>query len=307
MMIRLLNLIITTALLLCSSPLKAQQIGSVECTAMLMHLMWDANSETEEIHCDLADYSATYELIDLPKSFKETYFLGLQSGTLVVNFDGVDVNAKSISFKDAEQWSVSRNPQSDRQKELSEGSGVSGVKNVLVVYITAHEDASLNDPRTATSSFTPALISDLIFGTNGDPITMASQFNACSHGKLTMRPQTGDNIVGGVVSVDIDIDEKVEAMSFSEVRIKAIVSVIERIGDAAYEATDFVMFAIPVGVKGPPGSAGGNYTHYRDERIGTLLVNMHEIGHNMNLRHSGAGTFKYADSSGSMGGGIVGH
>ena len=73
-----------------------------------------------------------------------------------------------------------------------------GEKELLVVRIEA------NDSSTTASE---KQLSDHIFD---DEVTVSKQLEACSHGKLTIKPATGKNIKNGVTTVEFDfIMEKV--------------------------------------------------------------------------------------------------
>ena len=70
-------------------------------------------------------------------------------------------------------------------------------RSALVVRVTAGDRAPTE---------TAAEMSDNIFGTDGDPVNLATQTAACSYGKLTIAPASGDAIImDGVVDVAIDM------------------------------------------------------------------------------------------------------
>jgi hypothetical protein len=73
---------------------------------------------------------------------------------------------------------------------------MTGTKRVLVIRAVAADRAT-----TASES----MLSDDIFGTNGDPVNLKSQYNQCSDGKLVFQPLTSNTLVGsdGVYTVSL--------------------------------------------------------------------------------------------------------
>lgn len=72
--------------------------------------------------------------------------------------------------------------ESERRRKLSTSTGN---KNVLVVRV------STADSQPTASA---AEMSDSIFGTNGDPVNLKTQYEGCSAGRITITPATGAGV-----------------------------------------------------------------------------------------------------------------
>lgn len=116
-----------------------------------------------------------------------------------------------------------------------------GTKSVLAVRVVA--------PDASTTS-TIAELSDEIFGTSGDPINLQTQFEACSGGKLKMRPATDNSgiIQNGVV--EVTISRNVGNTDNSIIRNAALEAVKNRLGQNLADKFDHVMLCLPPGTNG---------------------------------------------------------
>jgi hypothetical protein len=107
---------------------------------------------------------------------------------------------------------------------------------------------------------------------------------------------TGLNVIDGVAEVTIpytvtgELSYTVEDWASDE-----LTSVV----GAAESTWDHVMFVLPSSVDFAGAAAyayvGWSRSVYLDNNVAVLLVQMHEIGHNLNMRHSGLGTATYGD------------
>ena len=102
-------------------------------------------------------------------------------------------------------------PGSEVRRKLKNGQNgrrlatYEGFKQVLVVRVTDKDGLAHSDKAD--------VMSDKVFGTNGDPENMKTQFNACSFGKLTITNTYTKNIDGylaapGVIEVKIGVSLK---------------------------------------------------------------------------------------------------
>lgn len=111
---------------------------------------------------------------------------------------------------------------------------VEGIKPVLAVKII-----DINGKQRPESL---EQISDDIFGTNGDSLTLKSQMFDCSHGKLTIVPGVGNprETVPGVIAVEIDKDITLEGKG--PIRDAAIAKAGELLGHELPGPYDQVIF-----------------------------------------------------------------
>ena len=162
-------------------------------------------------------------------------------------------------------------------------------------------------PSESTSS-TRAQISNAVFGTNGDPVNLKSQYAECSYNKLTFNPVSslnGINIANGVgevtLSSTVTTMDRYGAMNAMLGAANAKYGNLETLVDNG--SLDYVMLCVP------PGTAGSWIAYaypnswlsvYNNQWCNYVSAQMHEVGHNLGLAHSGE-TDTYDDKSGMMG------
>uniref|UniRef100_A0A7S4JK83 Peptidase M11 gametolysin domain-containing protein n=1 Tax=Odontella aurita TaxID=265563 RepID=A0A7S4JK83_9STRA len=176
----------------------------------------------------------------------------------------------------------------------------SGISTVLILRVC--------DPDSCPP-FTAEEASDAVFGTRGDRANLVSQYDLCSSHKLRFTPATGNGIIGGVM--DVRLSESVEGKTRTaaeNMAADAAVELLHSLSRSPRKSLDRIanhcLFALP------PNTAGnwnteGYYNWYRTvfnkDKILFLSYQMHEVGHNLNLRHSGLGKSIYGDTSGYQG------
>jgi len=153
-----------------------------------------------------------------------------------------------------------------------------------------------------------------------DSVCLKSQYAACSKNQMIIKPfdgttTTGVKIEKGVVDVAVDInpmgpseqnpDQKSNKDKFVS---RAERMAEEKLGPLA-DQFDLVLFCIPPGT-GEDWKAFANVnrydSYYNNEWCGHISAQLHEVGHNLNLAHSGEGEARdqesrYEDKSGMMG------
>jgi hypothetical protein len=133
---------------------------------------------------------------------------------------------------------------------------------------------------------------------------MAGQYSACSFGQLEFFPAEGNNIVNGVMNIEINKGD-------------GTLNILSMLSDLAAAAKNkmpigmeprHIMYVLPYGTtfKGSLNWVAfayvGAYSSYFNNGWGdSLTATMHEIGHNLGFHHSGEGTEQYGDKSGLMG------
>jgi len=167
-----------------------------------------------------------------------------------------------------------------------------GTASILVVRVT---DGNGVEPTLAADE-----ISDYVFGTDGDRVNLRSQYLACSGGKLDFVPASGKNIMDGVVEVSIEQHlrgvDRVQAQQW----VTAVVPAF--LGEGHFELDyDYTMYVMPPGVDfrgaGAYAAVGGRRSVYNDFNIAILMIQMHEVGHSLGLRHSGYQGNSYGDKT----------
>ena len=165
-----------------------------------------------------------------------------------------------------------------------------GDKKILLVRVT---DV---DGRAVSSS--ARTISDKFFGTYGDTMTVTSGFEDCSYGKLKMTYDYGttkyDSKLSAPGVVDVDIGIKLTTSPQASIIQAAAVAAMEKMNvgfpgpfahvifilEECYTSDDECNFA-----------AYGYVNHWLIATIGNNwmypAVVMHEMGHNLNMGHSG--------------------
>lgn len=166
----------------------------------------------------------------------------------------------------------------------TENTGVKGNKALLVVRVMAPD---------ASTSISSEKLSQSVFGAT----SARSQYSDCSFNKLNFHPATGPGVSNGVM--EITIPQNVKGIASYVVQN----AITENLGGKPLNA-DHVMYCLP------PGTTGGwiayAYTNhwlsvYNDKWCTYLSAQMHEIGHNFGLLHSGEDKTAYGDQSGYMG------
>jgi len=138
----------------------------------------------------------------------------------------------------------------------------------------------------------------------GDGVCLKTQMEACSYGKLKIQPfqgtsQSGIGILNGIVDLEVDFDPSDQDPDFLYIVRNGCG---EKLG--GFDEFDIVMFCVPPGVWDWSASAnvGLKFTWYNNNACNLPSFQMHEVGHNLGLDHSGIdGKGKYADRMGYMG------
>ena len=149
-------------------------------------------------------------------------------------------------------------------------------------------------------------ISDDIFGTYGDQMTLKSQMNACSYGKVDIIAGINDEHEVSPGVIEVTIDKSLVGNSRSVIRTAVIEEVQLLLGHSLPGPYSHVMFVLE-GCYTDCGWAAYAYVNswlsvYQGKYYKMVGVQMHEIGHNFNLAHSGGLDGRtYTDHTGLMG------
>ena len=120
-------------------------------------------------------------------------------------------------------------------------------RTVLVVRVIASD---------GSSTATPAQLSDSVFGTDGDPVNLKSQYDACSYGKLNFIPAPDRTATGGGVDIVNGATEVSIATSVSQgdivmrnaisSQLAANFGITGNFGENQ-DLADYLMYCLPVG------------------------------------------------------------
>lgn len=194
-----------------------------------------------------------------------------------------------VAVKDA---TAETHTEKRRRSLTSNGPSSMGTLKALVIRIIGSNGAqpSLSTEKLANDVFE-------------DSVSLSSQTKACSYNKLNIEPFIGTTpknrqISNGVVNVQID--------SNSEVGLDqaAMTAANDQLGDLNDPMFDLVMFCFPQGTQGFVAFAypHSKFSFYNDQWCGFVSAQMHEVGHNLGLAHSGeVGDGAYGDGTGMMG------
>lgn len=169
---------------------------------------------------------------------------------------------------------------------------LAGDRSVLAVRVVA--------PDISTTA-SAATISDEIFGTSGDAFNLKSGFSDCSYDVLNFLPTTDSRATNGVYTVTMT--ENIGALTNSELQNKVVNQLTAELGTLNTQFNHVMLCLPPI-----TGFGGIAYAYinswlsvYKDNWCNYPSAQLHEIGHNIGLAHSGEGTQQYADQSGMMG------
>jgi hypothetical protein len=172
------------------------------------------------------------------------------------------------------------------RRELSV-SKTFGHKSILMLRVSTLD----SEPVTTATEF-----EERVFGDSS--LTMTSQFERCSFGKLTFELVFGRAIDLVVPKSITHFQTKLELINAVQKEARALLQV-----DMLSDSADHVMMCFPPGLEEDWvafAGVGDWRSVYNSHYCGIISVSMHEMGHNLGLRHSNENG-AYLDSSGYMG------
>lgn len=181
-----------------------------------------------------------------------------------------------------------------------------GTKTILAVRVVTTDSAP---------SYPEWHLSDSIFGTSGDLVNLKSQYSACSANQLNFDMPAPSHSWGNHVDGPITFTDGVASISVPHTAAEGdsvlMNAVLAKLGtgywgdryNAGGQPADHIMICVPNASMG--GIAYAWFDHwisvYKNDWCTYPSVQMHEVGHNLGLHHSGEGSAAYADQSGFMG------
>lgn len=239
---------------------------------------------------------AMYYLDRLPESFIEENMTKLLSGKVYIEITGGVMTPGNIKRKD--KITIPNDPDSVKIVDPPMGSTLaekrrlgkkkSDKRSVLVLKVRANDlNVALNRKKLAETIFG---------GKDRSEDNMVAQYKGCSHGQVRFVPATGEDIAHGVANIYINMD--VNGVNSGTVNNAAIAAATRKFG-ALSARFDHVMVVLPTGVSFGSAAAyawvGGYLSVYRERYATSTFVQVHELGHNLGLGHSGEHGNRYGD------------
>jgi len=265
--------------------------GTLVCTLYEVDVFLGESESVTEVMCEDV-LGQNFQVHGL----NENTSLNWKSGQTVIELkrelvqdDSILINRESDVSVIQENDILAVEPQSRRRKLLT-----TGIHKVLVVRVIANG---------VGPSFTREQIGDSVFGSlvgGTDQNNLASQYKACSYGKLKMVPETNkSNVVKGVV--EVSISRTASQSTLGQMQSDAAVQLPNQ--GISLNDYDHIMYCMPTPIdsKVAWSQTNGQVSVYNDKFCLGLSTQMHEVGHNLGMSHSGAGTDPYGDKSGYMG------
>jgi len=191
-----------------------------------------------------------------------------------------------ILEQDVISWNPSGNRQLRNEPQQSPANHhhrklTTGTRSVLAVRIAAPD---------STTSFTEQQLSNSIFGNNVDTVNLRDQYLRCSANQLEFTKATG-SLIGSDGVVTVEITQNVIGVDDQVLRNAVNIKLAQMFGvSSASQIADHIMHCIP------PGSAGSwiGYAFvnswnsiFNNQWCTYSSIQMHEVGHNIDLAHSG--------------------
>ncbi|KAL7465203.1 hypothetical protein ACHAXS_005531, partial [Conticribra weissflogii] len=240
------------------------------------------------------DDGTIYELENLPPGFQKNGFLSGRTSISLPAGTELSSNGKADTKGGAPK--ILSYLHGTRRRRLT--TAKEGTRTVLAVRVVASDGSTAPDETT---------LSDSLFGNHGgDAVGLASQYEACSHGRLAFVPAPdrtgagGSSIADGVVTLNLP---SVSVASGDAALRNAITVELYRVfGEYPGDLADHVLYCLPSAAMGGIAYAYVDSWNsvFSDQWCTYVSAQMHEIGHNLNFAHSNeAGT--YGDQTGMMG------
>ncbi|CAB9503568.1 expressed unknown protein [Seminavis robusta] len=219
-----------------------------------------------------------------------------------VSLTHVIVDDQLMTVKVGENVTITRH---SRHRNLQELPYAIGTRTVLALRVSFLD----TEP-----SYSAEFLGQTLFGADNGTITMQSQFEACSFGKLQLTPAQDEVHSNGEYTIANGVAEITVPRNTTEVGLtrwyaeRAARAEAERLFGDLELAYDHVLFCMPNGIPYTDDrsfwvayaylSAGLSF--YNDNNCLYVSVVSHELGHNFGLGHSNYGG-QYGDRSGTMG------
>lgn len=272
------------------------------CRVTVVGTMLDINddrsqaNQDEQISCipivDEKELDNVFPL-DLPAKVLAVHMSSIERASLYVAVKGAYVTEDQLVVSDKAAYEVFNELPGHlrRLEEQRRDLFTTGTKTLGVVRISTTD---------AQPMFSAAQLEDGIFG-NGlknDGVTVVSQYEECSFGKLKWG-KTREGVV------DIKVNQSIKSFKSASDLVTAVQKQIkaERGISTVASLGDKVLMCLPPGTGSWAASAGVGHwrAQFNNEWCLSLTGLVHELGHTMSLGHSAEDGIEYGDVSGMMG------
>lgn len=210
------------------------------------------------------------------------------NSVLFMNEAHLDVDEAQLYVTESALVEVRKSSES----RMKSGPTTEGTLTVLVLRFI---DADGNKPYLS--------VKDLRNDIFTDDVCLQSQMDACSYGQLKIQPFRGNTpsnfkVKNGIVNVRMETnstDWNVDDVAWW--------AAYDKLGNLDDPMFDLVMTVYPPGNSGAYALINDKYSWYHGDSAKYVALQMHEIGHNIGLAHSGTldDWDEYGDWSGAMG------
>lgn len=268
-----------------SSP-RALDGGSFEECSLLIKVVDNIEGPDEQfLECGLSD-GRIFPFSAIPSRLERDFAAGnirSNEDVLRVSEGGAQILEDKIVLRSDASIEVTRQENVQNQQNANASD-----KKTLVLHVTALDISTSYDMRDTVGS-----LADEVFGTEGTVGTLQDQMLACSFGKINFAPfggttSSGAQVVQGVFGVSININANGASSG-------TVAQAVTNAGNVALGTMssqfDYVLYCLPDGVNFGGAAAWAYLNHwqsaYMDSYCKYMNVQMHEIGHNLGLGHSG--------------------
>ena len=272
----------------------SRQDPTVICRMTMQDMLFEDGSSQQETACiPIVDNQETDFVIQLklPDEMEVANQHELQQGSLWVTISDAEILEESILTTNdseiaiVEEPAVRRNLQATTQRQLA--ARTEGDQSVAIVRIHTTD---------SSPSLTNRAVRDL-FDTN--QVNFITQFYKCSFGRLRFRKAKRNHLI------DVYVDQPIA--HFARSPDKLVYAAQEQIYERLHiysmtQVAHKVVMVLPPGTGSWIAYAGVRHwrSQFNDSWSTSLTAMMHELGHNLGLRHANHQGQEYEDSTGIM-------
>lgn len=260
-----------------------QGTQTIDCEVWFLDIDYSEQESEQAMVCvDANDMS--YD-IELPPEIVQHLD---EQGSSVTITDAL-VDESTIYLTDSSVVDIHRR----RQRRLAQKQGTSRLLVLRITYIGTQPTLS------------SIQLAGRIFGTGSaaESVNVVDQYRRCSFGKLNIVPASGHNrIKNGIM--EIDIDQAVSSSNTVRTLENAAADQATKILGNLPSQYEHVLMVMPT--HKTISLSGSNYLAYaylngyrsvfNDAWAGRISATQHELGHNLNIGHSGQGKATYGDT-----------